>query len=221
MLQLDEPSLPAVLAGTVPTPSGYGTVAAVEANSVESRLRDVLDVAPAGGRVVHCCAPEVPVDLLRAAGADALAVDLDLVDSADYDVLGEAIEAGTSLWLGVVPAVDAEVTHVEARRRIERLWSALGFASGRLAEAVVPTPACGLGGATPAYARRATALVRDVGRRCSTCRTEQAVGRRYVASCVLVVRMSTVGSSPVPGMPEATDRPPISRVGSSATPARR
>lgn len=164
VVQLDEPSLPTVLAGTVPTPSGYGTVAAVEANIVESRLRDVLEVAPAGGRVVHCCAPGVPVDVLRAAGADALAVDLDLVDSVGYDVLGEAIEAGTSLWLGVVPAVDAEVTQVEARRRIERLWSALGFASGRLAEAVVPTPACGLAGATPAYARRATALVRDVGR---------------------------------------------------------
>ena len=46
----------------------------------------------------------------------------------------------------------------------ERLWSALGFDPGRLAAAVVPTPACGLAGASPAYARRAMSLVRDVGR---------------------------------------------------------
>jgi methionine synthase II (cobalamin-independent) len=164
VLQLDEPSLPTVLAGKVPTPSGYGTVGAVEASRVEATLREVLDVAPPGGRVVHCCASDVPVALLRAAGADALSLDLALVESAGYDALGEAVDAGTSLWLGVVPAVDAEVTQAGARQRIERLWSALGFAPGRLASAVVPTPVCGLAGASPAYARQATAVVRDVGR---------------------------------------------------------
>lgn len=164
VLQLDEPSLPTVLAGKVPTPSGYGTVAAVEASVVESTLRDVLEVGATGSRVVHCCAQDVPVPLLRAAGADAVSVDLALITSADYDALGEAVDAGTSLWLGVIPAVDAEVTLAAARGRVERLWSALGFDPGRLAAAVVPTPACGLAGASPPYARRAMALVRDVGR---------------------------------------------------------
>lgn len=164
VLQLDEPSLPTVLAGGVPTPSGYGTVAAVEESVVESTLRDVLDVGAIGSRVVHCCAPDVPVALLRAAGADAVSVDLALITSADYDALGEAADAGTFLWLGVIPAVDAEVTLAAARGRVEQLWSALGFDPGRLAAAVVPTPACGLAGASPAYARRAMALVRDVGR---------------------------------------------------------
>ena len=164
VLQLDEPSLPTVLAGKLPTPSGYGTVAAVEASVVESTLRDVLAVGAAGGRVVHCCAPDVPVALFRQAGADAVAVDLALIDSTDFDALGEAIEAGTSLWLGVVPAADAPVTFAAARSQVERLWSALGFDPGRLAVTVVPTPACGLAAASPAYARRATALVREVGR---------------------------------------------------------
>jgi hypothetical protein len=93
-----------------------------------------------------------------------VSVDLALITSADYDALGEAVDARTSLWLGVLPAVDAEVTLAAARGRVERLWSALGFDPGRLAAAVVPTPACGLAGASPAYARRAMALVRDVGR---------------------------------------------------------
>jgi methionine synthase II (cobalamin-independent) len=164
VLQLDEPSLPTVLAGKVPTPSGYGTIAAVEPSVVESTLRDVLDVGAAGSRVVHCCAPDVPVALLHAAAADAVSLDLALIESADYDALGEAVAGGTSLWLGVVPAVDAPVTLAAARGGVERLWSALGFDPSRLAAAVVPTPACGLAGASPAYARRATAVVRDVGR---------------------------------------------------------
>ena len=164
VIQLDEPSLPTVLAGRVPTPSGYGTVAGVEASVVVSTLRDVLSVDVTGGRVVHCCAPDVPVALLRDAGADAVSVDLALITSADYDALGEAVDAGTSLWLGVIPAVDADITLAAARGRVERLWSALGFDSGRLAAAVVPTPACGLAGASPGYARRAMGLVRDVGR---------------------------------------------------------
>jgi hypothetical protein len=61
VLQLDEPSLPAVLAGALPTASGYGTVAAVEPAPAEQRLHDVLAVAAEGARVVHCCASDVPV----------------------------------------------------------------------------------------------------------------------------------------------------------------
>ena len=164
VLQVDEPSLPAVLRGDVPTPSGYGTVRAVEPSRAEQTLRDVLLVAPPGGRVVHCCASEAPLALLRAAGADALAIDAGLLGSGDLDALGEAIEAGTSLWLGVLPSTDSTITLDAAREQIKRLWSTLGFPLGQLADGVVPTPACGLAGATPAYIRRVHAVLRDVGR---------------------------------------------------------
>jgi hypothetical protein len=163
VVQFDEPGLPTVLAGHVPTPSGFGSVRAVSAEVVEQTLRSVLDVTPAGGRVVHCCATDAPIALLRAAGADALAVDLALLDGK-YDALGEAVDAGTSLWLGVLPTVDAEFTRDTAREPIRRLWNALGFPVEDLAAAVVPTPACGLAGATPDYARRVLATLRDVGR---------------------------------------------------------
>ena len=164
VLQVDEPSLPAVLRGDVPTPSGYGTVRAVEPARAEQTLRDVLLVAPSGGRVVHCCASDAPLALLRAAGADALAIDAGLLGSGDLDALGEAIEAGTSLWLGVLPSTDSTITLDAAREQIKRLWSTLGFAFGQLAGSVVPTPACGLAGATPAYVRRVHAVLRDIGR---------------------------------------------------------
>jgi hypothetical protein len=163
VVQLDEPSLPVVLAGRVPTPSGYGTVPAVEPSTAEQTLRDVLDVADAGGRAVHCCASDVPIALLRAAGADAIAVDAALLTVAQNDALGEAVDAGTSLWLGVLPGTDAPVTLDDARTPVQRLWSELGFAAADAAAAIVATPACGLAGASPAYVRRVLSLLRDTG----------------------------------------------------------
>ncbi|MDT4944687.1 MAG: hypothetical protein QOH14_1420 [Pseudonocardiales bacterium] len=164
VVQLDEPSLPAVLAGTVPTPSGWGTVRAVDATVVEDTLRGVLGSAPEGGRVVHCCAADVPIPLLQRAGADAVALDAALLGDGFHDVLGEAVDAGLSLWLGVLPSTDATITLDSAREPIRRLWNTLGFPVSQLAASVVPTPACGLAGAGQEYVRRALSVLRDTGR---------------------------------------------------------
>lgn len=163
VLQVDEPLLPVVLGGRVPTPSGYGTVRAMASSTAEQALREVLAVAPAGGRVVHCCAPDVPITLLRDAGADAVAVDASLLDGAQNDALGEAVDAGVSLWLGVLPSTDATVSFDEARESIRRLWRTLGFADALLAGAMVPTPSCGLAGASPEHVRRVLSVLRDLG----------------------------------------------------------
>lgn len=164
VLQLDEPSLPAVLAGTVPTPSGYGTVSAVERPTVEQTLHDVLTASGAAARVVHCCAAGAPIGLFRDAGADAVAVDAAFLDAAQYDTLGEVLDAGTGLWLGVLPTTDRPISIDTARDPIERVWAELGFARRELPERLVPTPACGLAGASPEYARRVLSVLRDVGK---------------------------------------------------------
>lgn len=68
VLQLDEPSLPAVLAGSVKTASGFQRLRSVDRQVAEEVLRETirgLDVPV----VVHCCAPQVPLPLLRRAGA--------------------------------------------------------------------------------------------------------------------------------------------------------
>jgi hypothetical protein len=163
VVQVDEPSLPAVLSGQVPTPSGYGTVRAVEAETAERVLRALLQVAPERGRVVHCCAADPPLALLGTAGADALSLDASLLKVGQYDALGEAIEAGTSLWLGVLPTTDQPLTSDGPRERIRGLWSALGFPLAQLPTSLVLTPACGLAGASPAYARRVFAVLRELG----------------------------------------------------------
>ena len=117
ILQLDEPSLPAVLGGRVGTPSGWGTVRSVPANVAEQTLGEVLAVAEAGHRIVHCCAAEAPLALMRGAGADALAVDAALVTAAELDVIGEAIEAGVAILYGLVPGTDSAITAATVAER--------------------------------------------------------------------------------------------------------
>jgi len=65
VVQIDEPGLPSVLAGRLPTASGFGRIRAVDPIMAAEGLADV--VAAAGDRhtVVHCCAPDVPLELLR------------------------------------------------------------------------------------------------------------------------------------------------------------
>jgi methionine synthase II (cobalamin-independent) len=162
VLQLDEPSLPAVLAGHVPTPSGYGTVRAVDATVAEQALRDVLLLAPEGSRVVHCCAPGVPLDVLRNAGVDAISLDMSQLNTTQYDALGEAVDAGVSLWLGVLAATDAPVSFDAARSAIRTFWSTLGFSPAQLGDAVVATPSCGMAGASPEHVRAVFRTLRDL-----------------------------------------------------------
>lgn len=163
VLQLDEPSLPAVLAGTVATPSGWGTVRAVDLALARDTLRAVLEVAESGARVVHCCAADVPITLLHQAGADGLSVVAALITERDYDELAEAVDAGLRLWLGVLSGIDTEPDFDTARATANRLASALGIAPADRAATIVPTPACGLARASDEHARHALAVVRDVG----------------------------------------------------------
>jgi len=162
VVQLDEPSLPAVLAGHVPTESGFGTLRPVAEATAADALRQVVD-AVGVPVVVHCCAPDVPLALLRTAGAAALALDLDLV--TDLDPLGEAVDAGVGLLAGAAPTGGHPPSSAGLADRVREPWRRLGFPSERLPEQVVVTPACGLAGAAPEFARTVLAACRDAGRR--------------------------------------------------------
>lgn len=162
VVQLDEPSVPAVLQGGLPTVSGFGKLPAVEASVVEQELADVIGTL-AVPVVVHCCAARMPLDLFRAAGAAGLSFDLGFVQ--DLDAVGTAVEAGTHLLAGVVPGTDVTLPAPKATAsRVQAWWRELGFPADDLAAAVTLTPSCGLAGASPAYARTAMAHVREAAR---------------------------------------------------------
>ncbi|MFI6350008.1 methionine synthase [Streptomyces sp. NPDC050560] len=171
VVQLDEPVLTAVLLGRVPSASGYRTHAAPDRQLVESTLRDVVegqrrDVPAAaatgtwadGAVVVHSCAPGVPFALLRRAGAAGISFDTALLTERDDDALGETVENGVTLLTGVVPGTDGPLSDPAGSvSGVRTLWRRLGLAPGLLARSVAVTPACGLAGASPQYARRALA----------------------------------------------------------------
>jgi methionine synthase II (cobalamin-independent) len=116
--------------------------------------------------VVHCCAADVPIGLLRGAGARAVSVDVAVLAAAAYDEVGELLDAGGRLFAGVVdatePTTDPAVTAVVDRLR--RLLDMLGYEAGEVEDRLVLTPTCGLAGADPAYVRRALALLRESAR---------------------------------------------------------
>ncbi|MFD3455482.1 methionine synthase [Streptomyces sp. NPDC058691] len=159
VLQLDEPSLTTVLRGHIRTASGYRTHRAVDRTVVEGALRDIMAaVGRVGGVsvIVHSCAPDVPFALLRRAGVAGVSFDFSLLTERDWDAFGEAAEAGTALFTGVVPGTDAPLSDPAGSvSGVRALWRRLGLSPEALGTSVAVTPACGLAGASPAYARAA------------------------------------------------------------------
>jgi len=163
VVQLDEPLLPAVLAGAVPTASGFSRHRTVDRPEVAAAVAGVVQRLAAGGLdvpvAVHSCAAGVPISLLHAAGVRAVSVDLDQLTAADVDALGTAMEGGLWLGAGALPA-DRLLPPQEVAARVLRPLRALGVEPSVSSRTVV-TPACGLAGRTPAAAVAALRTVRQ------------------------------------------------------------
>ncbi|MFT4262278.1 MAG: methionine synthase [Nocardioides sp.] len=155
VVQIDEPALPAVLGAQVPTASGFGKHRRIDVPEASDLLERVLAaVVDAGAEPwVHSCAPDVPWGIVRRAGARTLSVDLALLSAADLDELGEALDAGAGVALGVVPAVGPPPEASRIVERVERWLDMLGLDPAEVGERLVLTPACGLAGSTLSTAR--------------------------------------------------------------------
>lgn len=173
VLQMDEPLLPAVLAGRLRRPSGLGRIAPVEESEARQGLAAVIGKAGVP-TAVHSCAPDVPLRLLADAGASAVAVDISLLAERQDEALAETLEQGVTLWWGAVP-VSGPGAGSRARgggtsevagtvETVGALWRRLGLDRERLARQLVVTPACGLAGVSPQQARAALRTCRDAVR---------------------------------------------------------
>lgn len=165
VLQLDEPSLPAVLAGHIRTASGFGALRTPEPATVQDVLSAAIGAAGEVPVVVHCCAANAPLRLFRDAGAAAVSIDA-VTMRPDYDALGELVETGVALWLGVLRSVEPGVvpTPRAVADPVRRLWHELGFAPELLPDAVTITPTCGLAGASLGWAHSAYRVLRQAAR---------------------------------------------------------
>jgi hypothetical protein len=134
-VQLDEPLLPAVMTGGVPTASGFSRHRVVDLPELSGAVEHVVSRLAGTPVVVHCCAAGAPVELLRGAGVAGVSLDLDQLVPADWDALGNGFEQGLDLWLGALPTDRSLSADEVARRALDPLRQLL-------------TPACGLAGAT-------------------------------------------------------------------------
>lgn len=150
VVQVDEPVLPAVIAGAIPTASGYGRHRSVDVPEIDRLLRMLTDAISGAGAtpVVHCCAADVPVVLLAGAGFSAISFDLSLAKPGED--WAATFESGVDLWPGGGD-----------RRAVDRWFTSLGFDDAAYGDRTVVTPACGLANLSPAEARAVLARVQQ------------------------------------------------------------
>lgn len=165
VVQLDEPSLTAVLDGSLRGVSVLNTVRALPEPEALAVL-DAVITAQSAPVLVHSCAEPPALGALRHSAAAGIGFDLSIIGTGQLDEVGEALEAGKQLVLGVVPTA-APATTVTWRTFAEpgvRLIDRLGFGRRTLAERVAVSPACGLAGGSLEWSRRALRLTADVAR---------------------------------------------------------
>lgn len=159
VVQLDEPSLPAALEGRLTGVTSLTPVHPVD-EPLAMSLIDECAAAAGSELAVHCCAPGLPWKALLRSVVQAISVDPATLKPADLDGIGEFVESGRTVLLGVVPAAAPERRPAveEVAKAAAQITDRLGFARSVLRERIGITPACGLAGATGAWAQAAYEL---------------------------------------------------------------
>lgn len=172
VLQVDEPSLPAILAGRVRSASGLGVLRTPALPEVVGVLRRLVDAAQEAGAVeviAHCCAADVPLEAFTRAGFTGVSVDLSVLGSSADEALGAWWDRGSLVMLGAVPGIDPPASSMpvlaeSAAREVASLWQRIGFPVADVAHRTWLSPSCGLAGASPAWARGAGGVLRSTSR---------------------------------------------------------
>ncbi|WP_336923056.1 methionine synthase [Aquipuribacter sp. SD81] len=157
VLQVDEPSVVAVLLGRLPTASGYGTLRSVPGPEVRDGLRRVVDAGHAAGAavLVHCCAEGGPVRLLAETGADGLSVPLPRTTAGTgaraWEQAAAVVEGGTALVAGVLDPLAAAPEADALARDVLAAWGDVGL-GGDARTRLALSPSCGAAGARPSDA---------------------------------------------------------------------
>ena len=158
VVQIDEPEIASVLAGTIPTASGYRTLRSVPGREATESWQLVIDALRAAGAVETVVAvPEVeaPFERIVAAGADGIAVPLRALTTRQWEQLAGAVEAGKRLWAGALDVADPAAALPKVGDVVEtvwRPWRQLGLPASALG-ALRVTP---VGGAGRPFAAAAT-----------------------------------------------------------------
>jgi 5-methyltetrahydropteroyltriglutamate--homocysteine methyltransferase len=103
VVQFDEPSLPAAVAGRLTGVTALSPVAAIE-ETLATTMLDVCVVAAGAEVSVHSCVSSMPWNVLQHSNISSVSVDAGTLQAADLDAVAEFVESGRVVMLGVVPA---------------------------------------------------------------------------------------------------------------------
>ena len=151
LVQLDEPLLPAVLAGAIANASGLGRHHAIEPSEVSGAIIYTRERLAPTSIAVHCCAADPPIELLRLAGVVGVLLDIDQLSSADWDAAAVTLQAGQWIGIGALPTDSMSTLNQlgpdQVARRVLQPLRDLGL-EPPVAGRIVITPACGLASAS-------------------------------------------------------------------------
>jgi 5-methyltetrahydropteroyltriglutamate--homocysteine methyltransferase len=161
VVQFDEPLLPAAVAGRLVGVTTLSPVAPID-ETLATTLLDTC-VAAAGAEVsVHSCATALPWKVLQRSNIAAVSVDVATLEAVDLDEVAEFIDSGRAVMLGVVSSStpSRRPSTEEVAAAVVAVTDRLDFGRAALRDRIGVTPACGLAGATPQWARTAIGLAR-------------------------------------------------------------
>ncbi len=161
VVQFDEPTLPAALGGGLTGVTALSPVRPLDQAVAAAVLQTCIETVDAPV-LLHCCAPEIPWNLLQRSDISAISVDAATLRADDLERIAEFVESDRAVVLGVVPAAAPErrLSAEEVALSVVAVTDRLGFARTALRGRVGVSPACGLAGATPQWARTAIGLAR-------------------------------------------------------------
>ncbi|MGY4710121.1 methionine synthase [Mycolicibacterium sp. CBM1] len=159
VVQYDEPVLPAALAGRLTGVTALSPVHPVD-EAVAIALIDECVRAVDAEVLLHSCATELPWDVLRRSAIHALAVDPGTFTDRDLDGMGEFLDTGRAVVLGLLPAATPprRPSADEVATAAVAITDRIGFARAGLRDRLGVSPACGLAGADAGWARVAIGL---------------------------------------------------------------
>nr|WP_218652721.1 hypothetical protein [Paenarthrobacter nitroguajacolicus] len=158
VVQIDEPDIASVTAGTIPTASGYRTLRSISGEEVTGAWRVVIDALKSAGvveAVVSVPEIEAPIERILAAGADGVAVPLKALTTRQWEQLAVAVEDGKRLWAGALSTGEPQAQlprTAEVVESIAKPWRQLGLPASGLAGLRV-TPSTGLADFKPSTAK--------------------------------------------------------------------
>ncbi|PIF01165.1 MAG: hypothetical protein CR979_02260, partial [Propionibacterium sp.] len=155
-LQIDEPMLPMVLAGEIPTASGYRRIPKIDTSEVVVGFSDM-----AAGAILHCCAPANLWAIAEQAGFTGLHLNIFECDNETFDGLATWLETEHEVVLGILDssALNQLPNTASLTRESLAIINKLEMAPQLITDQVLLSPVCGLANWQISSARKAMRIV--------------------------------------------------------------